>query len=244
MIEYTRRLVFTGRRAVMCCVLLVGCTADRAREPDTAADTSVARIRTAPGADSVPAVSSTAITTPKDTVIVLGTVERDLTGDGQPEVMRLTGVGQSTDSLDVTFLIESAGDTLFREQLRPLTTSVGFDAGRRRLSPSEHRAQLDEFDDWFLDSAKFMRPEEFVERLRRSAAGHIAEIPNVIARDRRRQASFLPGARLDSAEAVDVWNEIQSSGVTVFRYSPGGDGTTAIAWSVRDRRFYRLLECC
>jgi hypothetical protein len=229
--------MFSRRLVVVCCVFLAGCSADRPREADTS-------LRATPSADSVPAASSTTIPTRTDTVIVLGMVERDLTGDGQPEVLRLTGVGQSMDSLDVTFVIESSGDTLYREQLEPLTTVVGFDAGRRKLSPSEHRAQLDEFDDWFLDTAKFMRPEEFVERLRRSAAWHIAEIPDVIARDRRRQASSLPGARLDSAEAVDVWNEIQSSGVTVFRYSPGGDGTTAIAWSVRDRRFYRLLECC
>lgn len=236
--------MLSGRGAAMCFIVMVGCTADRTREADTltAADTSLAGARAASGADSVSAAST--IPTRTDTVVVLGMVERDLTGDGQPEVLRLTGVGQSTDSLDVTFVIESSGDTLFRERLVPLTRTVGFDAGRRKLSPSEHRTRLDEFDDWFFGAAKFTRPEEFVEKLRRSAPGSIGEIPDVIARDRRRQASSLPGARLDSAEAVDVWKEIQSSGVTVFNYSPGGDAVTAIGWSARDRRFYRLLECC
>src|SRR5688500_11950377 len=102
-IEHNGRSMFSGRRAIVCCVLLAGCTADKSHEADTAADSSAASARTVPGADSVPAGSSATIPTRPDTVIVLGMVERDLTGDGQPEVLRLTGVGQSTDSLDVTF---------------------------------------------------------------------------------------------------------------------------------------------
>jgi hypothetical protein len=52
------------------------------------------------------------------------------------------------------------------------------------------------------------------------------------------------GTPYDTARAVQTWAEIRSSGVTVFRYSPGGDRLEAIAWSVRDQRFYRLLDCC
>ena len=231
-----------GRIALVCCVFVVGCGADRGREART--DTTPTRVRAAPGADSVPTASSATITTPRDTVVVLGMIERDMTGDGQPEVLRLTGVGRSTDSLDVTFVIESAGDTLFREQLEPLTRTVGFDAGRRKLTPAEHRAQLEEFDDSFFDPRRFMKIDEFVEELRGSARGHIALIPDVIARARARQISAELRAPLDSAGAAALWEEIRQSGVTVFNYSPGGDATTAIAWSARDRRFYPLLECC
>jgi hypothetical protein len=230
--------MFSGRVAVMCCLLLAGCEAERPRETDPTADTSVT------GGDSSPAQSSTTAPVPKDSVIVLGTVERDLTGDGQPEILRLTAVGRPADSLDVTFVIESAGYTLFREQLRPLTRSVGFDAGRRKLSPAEYRTRLDEFDDWFFGPRKFMQPEEYVEKLRRSAPGSIAEIPDVIARARARQIPSEVSAPLDSAGAAALWDEIRQSGVTVFNYSRGGDATTAIAWSARDRRFYPLLECC
>lgn len=264
-VRYNRGSMLSGRCAAMCCVFLVACTADRTREVDTpaAADTFLASVQVAPGADSVPAASSATILRQTDTVVILGMVERDLTGDGRPEVLRLTGVGQSTDSLDVTFVIESSRDTLFRTQLSPLTRILGFDAGRRKPSPVEHRARLDKFGGWFFGDAKFTRPEDFVEQLRRQAPRHIADIPNVIARDRRhqllidslraaghpaseaeRKAPSLSGVRLDSADAVDAWEEIQRSGVTVFIYSPGGDAVTAIAWSARDRRFYRLLECC
>jgi hypothetical protein len=49
-----------------------------------------------------------------DTVVVLGTVERDLTGDGTAEVLRLVGAGESIDSLDVTFSIASAGTIMYQ----------------------------------------------------------------------------------------------------------------------------------
>lgn len=258
-VRYNRGSMLSGRCAAMCCVLLGACTADRTREVDTpaAADTFLASVQVAPGADSVPAVSSATILRQTDTVVILGMVERDLTGDGRPEVLRLTGVGQSTDSLDVTFIIQSSRETLFRTRLLPLT------ARSRALSVVDHRARLDQFGGWFFGDGKFARPAAFVERLRSETPRRIADIPCVIARDRRRQlvidslraaghpaleaernALSLSRVGLDSADAVDAWMKIQSSGVTVFTYSPGGDLVTAIAWSARDRRFYRLWECC
>jgi hypothetical protein len=201
-----------------------------------------------------------------DTVRVLGAVERDLTGDSRPEVLRVVAEGESVDSLAVTLTIESSGQILFRTALAPLTRTVGYDAGRRRISPAEHRTRLEEFGDWFFAESKFMRPDTFVARLRGSAGAHVGLIPDVIDRDRRypavvdsliragyaraeaeRRVRFLlrsSGTPYDTANAVRTWAAIQRSGVTVFEYSPGGDALTAIAWSVRDRRFYRLLDCC
>jgi hypothetical protein len=201
-----------------------------------------------------------------DTVVVLGAVERDLTGDGRPEVLRLVGEGNAADSLAVTFSIESSGQVLFRTALASLTRMMGFDAGRREVPAAEHRTRLDEYGRWFFGESKFMRPDTFVARLRQSARRHEALIPDVIERDRRRQAvvdslvragqTILDaertaqfrlrrrGAPYDTAHAAETWDEIRRTGVTVFQYSPGGDGLTAIAWSERDRRFYRLLECC
>jgi hypothetical protein len=255
--------MLSGRGAAMCCVFLAACTAGGTRDADalTAADTVLASAQVAPGGGTVPAGSSTTIVRQSDTVVILGMVERDLTGDGRSEVLRLTGVGQSTDSLDVTLVIESSGDTLFQTRLSPLTRTVGFDAGRRKLSPAEYRTRLDQFGGWFFGDGKFARPAEFAEQLGRTSR-RVADIPYVIARDRKRQlfdslraaghpvpeaernAPSLSREWLDSAGAVAAWEKIQSSGVTVFTYSPGGDAVFGIVWSVPDRRFYRLWECC
>jgi hypothetical protein len=198
-----------------------------------------------------------------DTVLNLGVIQRDLTGDGVLEILRLTATGVSVDSLSVTFVIESDADTLFQTTLAPLTRSNGYGTGRRELSVSERRGRIDSFAEWFFGDTKFASPEEFVEELRSTARLRVAEIPDVIARDRRRQfvidslmaagqphgqaerrARRLAGTARDTAGAAAIWNEIQTAGVTVFTYSPGGDGVYAIAWSARDQRFYRLLECC
>ena len=201
-----------------------------------------------------------------DTVVVIGLAERDLTGDDQPEILRLVGVGRSVDSLDVTLSIESAGRTVYRAQLAPMTRTVGFDRSRRKLSRAQHRERLRVFGKWFFAGAKFKRPPEFVKSWREQAPLRLAEIPNVIDRDRktacvvdslvalghsrieserRAQSVVLRSpSPADSLRAVATWNEIQESGVTLFEFSAGGDHVTTIGWSARDRRFYRLLECC
>lgn len=215
---------------------------------------------------SVVAVLASIMTVQADTVVILGMVERDVTGDGRPEVLRLVGVGKSVDNLDVTFSIESSGRIVLQTPLSPVIKTVGSGAGRRELSSSEHRARLKEFGDWFFGDSKFKRPDEFVAEWRRQAPAHVPRIPEVIDRDRRyqlavdsliatgysraeaeRSARSLPGGwgtADDSARAVGIWQEIQRTGATVFEFSPGGDAVTAIAWSVRDQRFYRLVACC
>lgn len=168
-----------------------------------------------------------------DTVVVLGVVERDLTGDQVPEVLRLVGTGASIDSLDVTFSIASSGTVIFETQLRPLTRNIGFDAGRRTLSAAEHRERLEEFGGWFFGDEKFMRPAAFVAQLHRNMPRHVARIPHVIAR-----------AAADTASAGATWEAIRDASVTVFSFSPGGDAVRFIAWSLRERRFVDLVECC
>ena len=195
----------------------------------------------------------------------LGTFARDLTGDGKLEILRLVGSGPTFDSLGVTFTIESEGQILFQIQMAPLTRVGGFDVGRRRLTEAEYRARLNDFPKSFFAEIKFLSPRDFVERLRGSAPLHISRITEVIARDRRKQLvvdSLLsiglrrPEAERraaasrpsligdDSLHAAATWQEIQRTGVTVFEFSPGGDAIYPIAWSTRERRFYRLVECC
>jgi len=170
-----------------------------------------------------------------DTTVVLGLVERDLTGDGEPETLRVVGVGPTIDNLEATFTIESAGKAIYRFELERLTRTVGFDAGRHVLSAEQHRARLMEFRQWFFADQKFQRPEEFVDSLRVMARLRVAEIPDVIARDRQPS---------DPRDGSVIWEEILNSPVTIFTFSPGGDAIVAIGWSARAGRFYRLLECC
>ena len=167
-----------------------------------------------------------------DTTVTLGVVRRDLTGDGVPETLSLTGRGQTIDSLEVTFAITSSGRTLYETRWR-VTRVVGFDAGRRVLSAAEHRARLKELSGAFFADPKFMSPDGFVTRWRAQAPGRVGEIPEVIVRETG-----------DSSSARRVWDEMRRAGITVFEFSTGGDGVTAIGWSATDQRFYRVLECC
>ncbi len=174
-------------------------------------------------------------TAASDTVVRLGTVRRDLTGDGVPEVLRLVGVGRTIDSLSVTFSIESAGQVLYADTF-PVTRVVGEPGLPRRMSTADYRAHLVGFGRRFFDAKRFMTPVQFLAELRRAARGHVAEIPDLIGSVRR--------ARDDTTSGETVWQEIQRAAVTIFEYSTGGDRVTAVAWSARDRTFYHILQCC
>ena len=151
-----------------------------------------------------------------DVTVVLGHAERDLTGDGKPEILRVVGIGPTIDDLGVTFTIESAGRTIYRYDMGRMTRTVGFEA-------------------WFFGKEKFQRPQEFIEYLRASAPGKVADIPRVIDDDQQASAT-VPGSV--------IWDEIQNAPITIFTFSPGGDRIEAIGWSARAGRFYRLLDCC
>jgi len=169
-----------------------------------------------------------------DTTVRLGTVERDLTGDGVPETLSLTGRGQTVDSLEVTFTITSSGRTVY-ERKWLMTRTEGFDAGRRILSAAEHRTRLRELGRSFFADSKFLSPEGFVSDLRRSARLHIPLIPAVISHE------MTPS---DTTRARMIWDQMQTAGITIFEFSPGGDSIMSIGWSATDERFYNLLECC
>jgi hypothetical protein len=158
----------------------------------------------------------------------------DLTGDGLIEVMEVTGVGSSLDSLELTFEIRSSGSVLYSYSLSPFTRTVGLDAGRRVVSAEEHRQRLREFEAWFFGDSKFRIPVEFVGELEESGPGMIDEIPDVIARY----------SGVSEARATSIWEEVRSAGSPVFSFSPGGDAWLAIAWSPAEGGFVRLIECC
>ena len=177
-----------------------------------------------------------ALSAQPDTTVVLGRADRDLTGDGKPEVLQLVGTGKTIDSLEVVFSISSEGAILYRTRLAPITRRVGFDADRRMRSRPEQRAFLAQFGGWFFHKDKFLKPSEFTSAWKSQAPGRLADVLENIARD----GGFFP----DSARAQSIWREIQDTGVTIFEFSAGGDAVTALGWSARTRRFYRLIECC
>ena len=164
-----------------------------------------------------------------DKPVTVGQIERDLTGDGEPEILRLVGVGPTMDNLSVTFVIESAGRTIYRFQLAPLTRGAGV------LAAEDPRARIKDYERWFFGEEKFQRPEEFVDSLRVQARERALQIADVIASDR--QASDTVAGRV-------IWDEIRNAPVTIFTFSPGGDAIVAIGWNARAGRFYRLLDCC
>ncbi len=171
-----------------------------------------------------------------DTTDVLASRSVDLTGDGQAEVLEVIGIQRSPDSLDVSFVIRAPRGLLYEAPLAPLTRTVGFDAGGRRLSVAEYQDLVDGYGDFFLSENKFRTATEFEDYLRRSAPRHVSAITDVMAR--------ASEGSLDRAGASLVWNSIKRRGGKVFEYSPGGDGIVAIAWSQKNERFYRLIECC
>ena len=171
-----------------------------------------------------------------DTTVRLGSVRRDLTGDGSPEDLTLIGVGQSIDSLIVTFTIETRGQTLFRLELAPLTRRIGYDGRRRLRTPAEQRAYVAEYGRWFFGDSKFTAPSAFEKKWRANAPGHVDAIPSILAKS--------AGFGADSLRGAELWREMQRGGVTIFEFSPGGDGIFVIGWSARHLRFFRLVECC
>jgi hypothetical protein len=178
-------------------------------------------------------VSSAALQ--NNTTVVLAHAERDLTGDGKPEMLRVVGVGATIDDLGATFTIESGGRTIYRFDMGRISRAVGYDGSRQVLSPRQHRERIEEFGALFFDQKKFEPPAAFVKSLQRISRSAVAEIPRVIERDRDVS---------DSVAGSAIWQEISSAPVAIFWFSPGGDRIEAIGWNARAERFYRLLECC
>ena len=169
---------------------------------------------------------------PRDTTITFGIVTRDLTGDTIPEVITLRAVGQTIDDLAVSFTIGSSGRTLYTRTWR--LTRANYDGGGRPTE-AEHRARLSEYGKWFFGDTKFMSPESLLAKLRSSARLRVPLIPEVISHQMTRP---------DSARARMIWEQMQSAGITIFEFSPGGDAVMSIGWSATDRQFYNLVECC
>jgi hypothetical protein len=132
----------------------------------------------------------------------------------------------------MTFTIRSSGRTLYTRTWR--LARANYDGGGTPTG-AEHRARLSEYGRWFFGDTKFMSPERFLANLRSSARLHIPLIPEVISHQ-------MTGP--DSTRARMIWEQMQTAGITIFEFSPGGDAVMSIGWSATDRQFYNLVECC
>lgn len=168
-----------------------------------------------------------------DTVFVLGSRSVDLTGDGRPEIVEVVAEGESMDSLDLTLSIRSDGNTIFNQRLSPLEVFLG-----GTELPEERQSRLEALTAFFLNEEKFMSPGEFVAWLESSLPRHVERIPEVIAEGRTEQGV------LDAIAPRVIWEDMKERGNAIFQFATGGDGITAIGWSVIDERFFHLLECC
>ena len=160
----------------------------------------------------------------KDTVVLFAQVARDLTGDGRPEVLKLTGTGPTIYNLRPVLTIEDAGQVIFTDHFGPVTRRVGFDGSIELRSEAEHRQFLLEYGGWIFDPAKFSSPAEFRRQMRSNYAHDPPDIPPLVNRE--------------------TWGEIASSNAVVFSYSRGGDNAEAIVWVQSRKTFVRLIDCC
>jgi hypothetical protein len=104
-------------------------------------------------------VSNTALQA--NTTVVLGHAERDLTGDGKPEVLRVVGVGPTIDDLRVTFTIESDGRAIYRFDMGRMTRTAGSDTSQV-LSRQQYRDRIKQYGAIFFDKRKFEPPADFI----------------------------------------------------------------------------------
>lgn len=175
-----------------------------------------------------------------DTTVVIGSVERDLTGDGRPELIRLEGSGASVDSLAASLTIESAdGELLYEAVHVPFTRHVGFDAGRRRLSEEEYEDYLREYAQFFFGPEKFQTPREFEALWTRRARHRLDVLPATIADEAARRS-----IQLSEDEAQRLWEAIRERDVRIFEFSPGGDGVVPLVWIEELGAFVELVACC
>lgn len=184
-------------------------------------------------------------------------IQRDMTGDGIPEVLQLTARGTRIDSLNVRFEIASRDRVLFEAEWN---TRGHFNWDRRTHSDAEVRLGTEAALESFFESRRFTEIGDFQSPMREPE-----DVPLAVINRQQRYASILdslviqgedsPEARqaaiqgryappYESPRSKATWQAMLDRRVLVFAFSPGGDSVQTIAWSPLDQRFYELMECC
>jgi hypothetical protein len=240
-----------SRWLLVCAVLLVGCDRDEAPadRPPTASpvatvqepeEIGIQREWPAPGAGPIH---------------VRRERQRDLTGDGRPELVAVTARGPRYDGLDIVLVVtDAAGDTLWTDAW---SSDYYFHNDPLEGKSAQEIATIvqDHVDDAVAER-RFQRgmPEGMTggdpaEMMRESVRDHLAEL------DWRRGVDLDPvdptpqeaWQRIDPQtvvmERVDVVVDELLQGPT-YLYFAGGEASYVIGWSAREQAFVRLFACC
>ena len=203
-----------------------------------------------------------------DTVLTVGEVHRDLTGDGVPERLALIARGSAGDSVEFHFTVDSSGELLYE---RTWTLTSFYDDSGRELSREEMVGRVDEwvadFRAWFFRDGSFWPvaeasehispphpvvlggpPEEEIQWQRLLLAKvdsvRAAGVPEADALLHAEKAMPRYRSAYDTVAGRAAWDEMLSAGVTAFGFSIGSENWQAIVWSPTDERFYESGSCC
>jgi hypothetical protein len=176
----------------------------------------------------------------------------DLTGDGVPDTARLATLGQTVDSLEIVFTIQSSGMTVYRNSWERAYALSGADeeGGGAPRSDSALRAQLQAFLGRLevkpLDRRELQQP--WSGKTDDCSEDFLNCIALELLNDSTRTAGFKAGRSLvplfDTAAVYGIVADMLSNSVPVVTYSYGSESTARIAWSPVKHRFFTLWECC
>jgi hypothetical protein len=181
----------------------------------------------------------------------------DLTGDGRAERFTLTARGPTIDSLDVRLEIRSPEDALLYAASWRSELYFTYD-DRGAMTDSAAGAKVRAHLDRVLASEAFASgPLGTVRDTMRLTMMRDAIRYDIAKADWRAQHGLAPGAPLppESHDPIEVLARAvpaarietlvrELEGRPSFKYFSGGEETTAIAWSERERRFVTIFSCC
>jgi hypothetical protein len=178
----------------------------------------------------------------------------DLTGDGIGERTRVTAMGSSYDSLDVTLVIANVGgDTLWIDRWN----SALYFKDQQRAGADGDACVVQAHVDSLLHDSRFSA-RGLPQRLRQGSVAHVPDESigyHLAELDWRNSASLEPrdptpreahdriAARSVVPERVRAVRQELEAG-PIFMYHAGGEATYVIGWSVREHAFVRLYACC
>lgn len=183
-------------------------------------------------------------------------VERDLTGDGQPERLRLALSGTEPGDLEVAFTVSSGGRELFSEDWNSRLYFV-YAEPIEDIPPDSVRARVRDRVSEFFAAEKFgkvavddmVTPAIATDLIARQLA--YAEALESLPDDMPEEEAELAAhdrANADSdryrAEASAIWREMLDASLPTFVFFSGGEYTRTIAWSPSAGRFFSIWECC
>ncbi|MCZ6918104.1 MAG: hypothetical protein O7I93_15130 [Gemmatimonadetes bacterium] len=168
-------------------------------------------------------------------------VERDLTGDGQREILEVRAVGETSDDLTITFRVIADGRDIYATEWDSRAYFTDDDSGDAERRDAQVRSALAEFFDRGFAPVTHTHPfmgTPLPEAWR----------PNPESDDPRewiaRELRAAGRGDVDAAAVTAIWDEMVGRGALGFSFSTGGQERRRIAWSPRLGRFLVIWSCC